>query len=763
MTGFLFGAGTGDTATSLKRKRELVASLKAQIMGETPKTVAQGVAALLKGAVAGIGQYQLNKQEDAGQKDVAGRLDSLRNNFYSQLVGDSASFPAPEAAGQVSATSPVNSSQPAPVNISGDKAGFVSSLLPAAQEAAARTGVDPRIIVAQAALESGWGKSAPGNNLFGIKSHGQSGGNSLMTSEVVDGKTVRQRDNFRAYGSPAESVNGYADFITENPRYKGMRSAKGLDAQIDELGRSGYATDPEYASKIRSIAQGIELPAEVASVDPQAAFGAVLADPSQIAPEDAKRLQAMRGPMGGNTPYSGPGAKIGTAMPVYDTNGLHMPQQGGSLTDEVAQFQQSPEHAAQFPGRQPQQAMPQPVQQQPMQQPAQQQAQAQPQPMPQAVQPQQQQFAQNGPHQSAQGDAAAMQQIFQMMSSPFVSPEQKQELNFMLEQLTSQQQQSREQQQWMQRQAYERQQQQSDPMYQQKLQAGQLEMEEARSGTWSRLDDGRLYNQRTGEFKEAPAPANGGMPSDLGLNPQYGTDAEGNPVLLQLGKNGQVVQSKMPEGVQLSKEPIKLDAGTHFVLLDPITRQPVGQIPKNVAGEASQTVEGKALGEARANLGQVEDTGNQVLSTIDSLVNDPYLDNMVGSVQGRLPNFSSDAARVQSKMDQIQGQAFLQAFNTLRGGGQITEIEGKKATDAIAALGTAQDEKDYRQALSNLRGVVATGLDRARQKAGSASPGDASPANADPLAAARDAIAKGAPRDAVIRRLQQSGINSEGL
>jgi hypothetical protein len=173
----------------------------------------------------------------------------------------------------------------------------------------------------------------------------------------------------------------------------------------------------------------------------------------------------------------------------------------------------------------------------------------------------------------------------------------------------------------------------------------------------------------------------------------------------------------------------------------------------------------------------MEDTGNQVLSTIDSLSNDPYLDGMVGSIQGRLPNFSSDAARVQGKMDQIQGQSFLQAFNSLRGGGQITEVEGAKATAAIAALGTAQNEQDYRAALGSLRAIVETGMNRARHKAGaggvsamqapmgtpavSAQP--AATPSGDPLAAARQATAKGAPREAVIQRLQQSGINPEGL
>lgn len=91
---------------------------------------------------------------------------------------------------------------------------------------------------------------------------------------------------------------------------------------------------------------------------------------------------------------------------------------------------------------------------------------------------------------------------------------------------------------------------------------------------------------------------------------------------------------------------------------------------------------------------------------------------MVGPVDSKLPNFSADAARVQSKMDQIGGQSFLQAYNTLRGGGQITEVEGKKATDAMGRLKTAQSEKDYQQALSELREVVLGGIARARRQAG---------------------------------------------
>lgn len=151
---------------------------------------------------------------------------------------------APQAAPSAAASNP-------------DKDAFIAKYSPIAEEASKRTGVDARLILAQAGLETGWGKSMPGNNLFGIKSHGQSGGNILPTTEVVDGQPVRTTDSFRAYASPEESGAGYADFILKNPRYAGVRNAQGLDAQAEALGRSGYATDPEYGSKVGTIARSL--------------------------------------------------------------------------------------------------------------------------------------------------------------------------------------------------------------------------------------------------------------------------------------------------------------------------------------------------------------------------------------------------------------------------------------------------------------------------------------------------------------------------
>lgn len=138
---------------------------------------------------------------------------------------------------------------------SGSPDEFISSIAPAAKAVAEEFGIDPRIVVAQAALEAGWGKSIKGNNLFGIKSHGKKDGLMVNTHEVINGQRVAVTDEFRAYESYDDSVRGYGEFLKENPRYKPMLNAETLNDEIDELGKSGYATDPEYSDKIKAIAK----------------------------------------------------------------------------------------------------------------------------------------------------------------------------------------------------------------------------------------------------------------------------------------------------------------------------------------------------------------------------------------------------------------------------------------------------------------------------------------------------------------------------
>lgn len=131
---------------------------------------------------------------------------------------------------------------------------FYAQYLPYAQSVSQRTGLDPRLVLAQSALETGYGKSAPNMNFFGIKSHGRKGGSTLSTQEFEGGRMVQQPASFRGYETPEQSFMDYADFITSNPRYKGVLEADGLEAQIAAMAKSGYATDPEYGSKLASIA-----------------------------------------------------------------------------------------------------------------------------------------------------------------------------------------------------------------------------------------------------------------------------------------------------------------------------------------------------------------------------------------------------------------------------------------------------------------------------------------------------------------------------
>jgi hypothetical protein len=123
-------------------------------------------------------------------------------------------------------------------------------------------------------------------------------------------------------------------------------------------------------------------------------------------------------------------------------------------------------------------------------------------------------------------------------------------------------------------------------------------------------------------------------------------------------------------------------------------------------------------------MGQEKSVGqaSNMLSTIDSILSDEGLGDVVGTggiwskvLQGvGLGSLAPSAARALSKIQQIQGQTFLQAYEGLRGGGQITEIEGKKAEAALARLNTDQSPEDFKAALGELRIIVENGMKRAR-------------------------------------------------
>jgi flagellar protein FlgJ len=153
---------------------------------------------------------------------------------------------------------------------------FVKAVWPYAEKAAQALGVDPRMLVAQAALETGWGKHVPksdggssGNNLFGIKAGArwQGGSASHRTQEFVQGRMQSEQATFRTYDSVADSFADYVAFLQSNPRYQSALKVAGDNrAFAQALQRSGYATDPAYASKLTAIAQGPRLNQAIANL-----------------------------------------------------------------------------------------------------------------------------------------------------------------------------------------------------------------------------------------------------------------------------------------------------------------------------------------------------------------------------------------------------------------------------------------------------------------------------------------------------------------
>ena len=140
---------------------------------------------------------------------------------------------------------------------------FVAELLPVAERIARDSGIDPKLMVAQAALETGWGRhmirgeqGEPSFNLFGIKADSRWQGDavSITTTEYREGLPMKEQANFRAYSDYESSFRDYVSFLESNPRYRDVLSvADQPEVFAEKLQEAGYATDPNYGNKIRQI------------------------------------------------------------------------------------------------------------------------------------------------------------------------------------------------------------------------------------------------------------------------------------------------------------------------------------------------------------------------------------------------------------------------------------------------------------------------------------------------------------------------------
>ena len=189
---------------------------------------------------------------------------------------------------------------------------------------------------------------------------------------------------------------------------------------------------------------------------------------------------------------------------------------------------------------------------------------------------------------------------------------------------------------------------------------------------------------------------------------------------MQFANNGQtLVRPVEAPGADGTKMPLTPAKGVKQVG-DEIVDQATGATRRNVAGaiagkEAAEEA-GKAKGKAQSDLPRVEQNVKTFLRELEDIENDPKLPNVIGPMDARTPNVFSQG--IQSRIDRAKGQSFVAAFESLKGGGQITDVEGKKATDAINRLSNQlMDEAEYKVALREARREVEDLLELVRTRA----------------------------------------------
>ena len=209
--------------------------------------------------------YQGMMDQQLAVEMASGKGVGLADMLVRQLGGtDAAVTTRPDAAYPIEHSSRVKSGLQTPAW--SDPEAFARDIWPHAERTAKELNVAPEAILAQAALETGWGKHVMPNtngaasfNLFGIKSGSGWSGDQVVrnTLEFRDGVARQEQAKFRSYSNVSSAFADYTNFIAENPRYENVRGS-GDDASgfARALQESGYATDPDYAQKIENILDG---------------------------------------------------------------------------------------------------------------------------------------------------------------------------------------------------------------------------------------------------------------------------------------------------------------------------------------------------------------------------------------------------------------------------------------------------------------------------------------------------------------------------
>jgi flagellar protein FlgJ len=187
----------------------------------------------------------------------------LASRLIEQLARDAAAKPDPTAA---SAPAPATAASGESGASDAQRAQFVQRIRPLAEQVAAKLGVATESVIAQAALETGWGRSLPADaggsshNYFGIKAGASWSGARIasLTQEFSGGSAAQLAQPFRAYQNADDSINDYAALLGGSDRYAAARdTGSDVRAFATALKQGGYATDPDYVQKLVATADSV--------------------------------------------------------------------------------------------------------------------------------------------------------------------------------------------------------------------------------------------------------------------------------------------------------------------------------------------------------------------------------------------------------------------------------------------------------------------------------------------------------------------------
>jgi peptidoglycan hydrolase FlgJ len=213
---------------------------------------------------------ELTRGHGLGLADMLVRQLQRRGLTGASAGGSAAQAGAAGGAGSGTSATGASGASPSsgvPAASKTEQTSFIREVWPQAQQAGSALGVDPTSLVAQAALETDWGRSVPrdangrsSHNLFGVKASGEWNGSSVSsTTQEFQGGAVRATTaEFRAYSSPAESFQDYVALLQNDPRYAtALNTGGNVAAFAQALQRGGYATDPDYARKVSAVASQV--------------------------------------------------------------------------------------------------------------------------------------------------------------------------------------------------------------------------------------------------------------------------------------------------------------------------------------------------------------------------------------------------------------------------------------------------------------------------------------------------------------------------